>query len=31
MWKLARDDLDALEQVCRAELEAAKASEKGFP
>jgi uncharacterized protein with HEPN domain len=23
MWKLARDDLDALEQVCRAELIAA--------
>ena len=25
MWKLAHDDLDALEQVCRAEL---KASDK---
>jgi hypothetical protein len=24
MWKLARDDLDALEQVCRAELIAAE-------
>ena len=24
MWKLARDDLDALEQVCRAELAAAE-------
>lgn len=24
MWKLARDDLDALEQVCRAELDAAQ-------
>lgn len=23
MWKLARDNLDALEQVCRAELDAA--------
>jgi uncharacterized protein with HEPN domain len=22
MWKLARDDLDALEEVCRAELNA---------
>jgi len=24
MWKLARDDLDALEQVCRTELNAAE-------
>ena len=29
MWKLARDDLDALEQVCRAELIAA--GERGKP
>jgi hypothetical protein len=28
MWKLARDDLDALEQVCREELIAAGARDK---
>jgi uncharacterized protein with HEPN domain len=29
LWKLARDDLDSLDQVCRAELVAALAREEG--
>jgi uncharacterized protein with HEPN domain len=29
MWKLAHDDLPALDKVCREELAAAKAREKG--
>ncbi|MHB8884175.1 MAG: HepT-like ribonuclease domain-containing protein [Methylovirgula sp.] len=28
LWKLARDDLTALEQVCRTELDAAKQRER---
>jgi hypothetical protein len=29
-WELARNDLDAVDKACREELDAAKASEKGF-